>query len=298
MDHIPWQHLLQPWHLLIIPLDLRIIECLSKLTQKFMNSLHLLPPLAIEAYDLPGVHQLLLLAELLDDELVFLDVFEIALADGYDVIEDLALLGTVGFRVYCLNLLDNVAIFVVFKVLVYYPAIYFAARGGVGRVGQHPHDGDIDQQPIVHVPGFTITHVKLILVLRVVLGHGLPVDLDTAQLRIYVLQVQRRHSEGGPAQVQGVLDALAQHPQVFRHAIIIKYDQNHPTLTPSLPLLFTPILIILMGEFYNKYKRLFTEPSQIDHHPERGFAQLYNYKTPKVNNLKRYLELESMERRP
>lgn len=136
--------------------------------------------------------------------------------------------------------------------------------------------------------------------LRVVLGHSLPVDLYTPQLRIYILQVQRRPSESSRAQVQGELDALPQHPQVFRHAIIIKYDQNHPTPTPTLPFpsLLTPILIILMGEFYNKYKRLFTEPAHIDHHPDRGLALPYNYKTPNPTNLKRYLELEIMERRP
>ncbi len=51
-----------------------------------------------------------------------------------------------------------------------------------------------------------------------------------------------------------------------------------------------------MGEFYNKYKRLFTEPP-IDHHPSADFYLPYNYKSPNATNLNRYLELDRVEKR-
>lgn len=92
-----------------------------------MNRFHLLPPLPLKPHYISRVHQLLLLAELLHNELVFLDVFKIGLADGNDVIEYLTLLGTVRLCVHCLNLLNNIAILVIFEVLVDDPAVYFVA---------------------------------------------------------------------------------------------------------------------------------------------------------------------------
>lgn len=84
-------------------------------------------------------------------------------------------------------------------------------------VSEHPHNGDVEDEPIVHVGGLRGSDVELIGLVGVVLDHGLAVDINAADLGVYVLQVEEGSSHCACAQVQSDLEASAKDLQVFRH---------------------------------------------------------------------------------
>lgn len=84
-------------------------------------------------------------------------------------------------------------------------------------VGEYPHDGDVEDEPIVQVGGLWGSDVELVGLVSVVLHHRLAVDVDAADLRVYVLQVEEGCGCCASAEVESDLEAFPEDLEVLGH---------------------------------------------------------------------------------
>ena len=217
MDLVAWKHLLQRRHLIVVPHHLRILELLSLLADELVDLLQFLKFLLGEADDVASVHHLLLLPHLLHDVVVHLDVLKVLSADAENLLEDLLCLGLLAFLAGLFYLLEHVPFLIVLEAMINNPLIDLLAVRPVRMIGEDPHDGDVEDQPIVHVGGLRWSDVELVGLVGIVLDHGLTVDVDAADLRVDVLQVAERCGHCACAEVQSDLQASSEDLQILRH---------------------------------------------------------------------------------
>lgn len=62
-------------------------------------------------------------------------------------------LGLLTFLADFFDLIEHVPFLIILETMINNALIDLLAVGLVGMVGEHPHDGDVEDEPIVHVGG-------------------------------------------------------------------------------------------------------------------------------------------------